>query len=55
MKGIRLAVETILFTVINWPSWSDRPLIMTDVKDEFNLGLPQRYYQLLYLCYFEFL
>jgi hypothetical protein len=36
LKSINLAVETVLFTVINWPSWSDRPLIMRDVEDEFN-------------------
>jgi hypothetical protein len=36
---IKLAVASMLLVVINWPSWSNMPLIMGDVADEFNLVL----------------
>jgi hypothetical protein len=32
-----LAVAAILFIEVNWPLWSDKPLIMRDVEDDFNL------------------
>jgi hypothetical protein len=34
-----LAVAIILFIIINWPSWLNRPLTMGSVEDKFNLVL----------------
>jgi hypothetical protein len=42
LKGVKLAAATILLTVINRPSWSDRPLIIGDVEDDFKLVLSRK-------------
>jgi len=48
-KGIMLVAGTILTTVRNWASWSDRSCIMGDAEDEFSLVYLQKYYWLQYL------
>jgi hypothetical protein len=32
LKGIKLAIATVLFTRIKWSSWSETPLIMSMLK-----------------------
>jgi hypothetical protein len=38
-KGNKLPASAILLIIRYWASWSDRPLIMVEVKDELNLTL----------------
>jgi hypothetical protein len=38
-NGVKLTSVAILLIVRNWASWSDRPLTMGNVQEEFNLAL----------------
>jgi hypothetical protein len=55
LKDIKLAIAIILFTVIKWPSQSNRPFIMRDAEDEFNLVLSTKILTIVVLKFFQVL